>query len=92
MLVHSDCTQKFLHNGNKKEEEKDETHKSLSDVGKDCLELIFVTFCDKSESYKTRRWVICTPRTEEVLTEMLTGSRLVSWYSSSPLTLRTMLH
>ena len=48
----------FLRNQNKKLEATDENYESLSDVGKDCLELIFGTFCDKSESYKTRRWVI----------------------------------
>ncbi|OBT53722.1 hypothetical protein VE04_05442 [Pseudogymnoascus sp. 24MN13] len=47
----------FLHNANKKQEAADDIQKSLSDISKDCLELIFVTFCDKSESYKTRRWV-----------------------------------
>ncbi|KFY15339.1 hypothetical protein V492_02054 [Pseudogymnoascus sp. VKM F-4246] len=47
----------FLHNANKKQEEIDDIQKLLSDIGKDCLELIFVTFCDKSESYKTRRWL-----------------------------------
>ncbi|KAL5345570.1 hypothetical protein ACLOAV_009321 [Pseudogymnoascus australis] len=48
----------FLHNANKRQEETDtdEIQKLLSDISKDCLELIFVTFCDKSESYKTRRW------------------------------------
>ncbi|OBT77854.1 hypothetical protein VF21_03280 [Pseudogymnoascus sp. 05NY08] len=46
-----------LHNANKNQEATDDIQKSLSDISKDCLELIFVTFCDKSESYKTRRWV-----------------------------------
>lgn len=63
MLVQSDCAQEILHNANKRQEETDadEIQKLLSDISKDCLELIFVTFCDKSESYKTRRWVIYTP-------------------------------
>jgi hypothetical protein len=56
--VHPNCgVQEFLHNGNNKEEETSEIQKSLSDVSKECLELIYVTFCDKSESYTTRRWV-----------------------------------
>ncbi|KFY65210.1 hypothetical protein V497_01469 [Pseudogymnoascus sp. VKM F-4516 (FW-969)] len=46
----------FLHNGNNKEEESTEIQKSLSDVSKECLELIYTTFCDKGESYTTRRW------------------------------------
>ncbi|OBT70100.1 hypothetical protein VE03_00409 [Pseudogymnoascus sp. 23342-1-I1] len=68
ILIHAEDSQfrdrglyllaEFLHNGNKRQEATgtDEIQKSLSDVSKDCLELIFVTFCDKSESYKTRRW------------------------------------
>lgn len=80
----------FLRNQNKKQEATDEIYESLSDVGKDCLELIFVTFCDKSESYATRRWVIYTQCTEGLLTEMLTASRPVSWYSSLLPTLTTM--
>ncbi|KFY45151.1 hypothetical protein V494_01118 [Pseudogymnoascus sp. VKM F-4513 (FW-928)] len=47
----------FLHNANKKQEETDDIQKLLSDIGKDCLELIFVTFCNKGEPYKTRRWL-----------------------------------
>jgi hypothetical protein len=56
--VHADCVESFLHNENQKQEAKDEIQRALSGVGKDCLELIFVSFCDKGETYKTRRWVI----------------------------------
>src|SRR5690349_2240917 len=54
---YADCAQSFIHNENKKLEAKNEIQRALSDVGKDCLELIFVSFCDKNEAYKTRRWV-----------------------------------
>ncbi|KFY21160.1 hypothetical protein V491_03114 [Pseudogymnoascus sp. VKM F-3775] len=46
----------FLHNANNKQEEGDDIDKSLHDIGKDCLDLIFAAFCNKSESYKMRRW------------------------------------
>jgi hypothetical protein len=90
MVVHSDCVQEFLHNANKKQEATNDIQRSLSDISKDCLELIFITFCDRSESYKTRRWVIYAPCMEGLLRDMLTASRSGSWFSSLPLTPTTM--
>lgn len=88
--MHSDRAKEFLHNANNKQEEGDDIDKSLHDIGKDCLDLIFAAFCNKSESYKMRRWVIHTSCVEGLRIKVLTMFRLVSWFMSLPLTVRTI--